>query len=100
MVLNLLINNPAIGVVGPQVFPFMRVVKLVRNGVKFTNSTNPITVVGNVSLTVIECCAPPPVRLVATCAAFAASAASSAVAPNPISVGATVHFATQIYKNC
>jgi hypothetical protein len=94
MVLNLLIDNPAIRVIGPQVFPFMRVVKLVRTGVKITNSTNPITVVGNVTLTVLDCCAPPPLRLAATCAA------SSTVAPNPISVGATLHFASQIYDNC
>jgi hypothetical protein len=100
MVLNLLIDNPAIRVIGPQVFPFMRVVKLVRTGVKITNSTNPITVVGNVTLTVLDCCAPPPLRLAATCAAFVASAASSAVAPNPILVGATLHFASQIYDNC
>ena len=52
MVLNLLIDNPAIRVVGPQVFPFMRAVKLIRYGVNITNSINPITVVGNVSLTV------------------------------------------------
>jgi len=58
MVLNLLIDNPAIRVIGPQVFPFMRVVKLVRTGVKITKSTN------------------------------------------PISVGATLHFASQIYDNC
>ena len=59
----------------------MRVVKLVRYGVKITNSTNPITVVGNVILTVLDCCAPPSIRLAATCAA---SATSAAVAPNPI----------------
>lgn len=37
MVLNLLIDNPAIRIIGPQVFPFMRVVKLVRYGVNITN---------------------------------------------------------------
>jgi len=62
--------------------------------------TNPITIAANLTLTIIECCAPPPVRLAATCVAFAASAASSAVAPNPVSVGATLHFATELYEKC
>lgn len=100
MVLNLIIENPAVQTVGSQFFPFMRVVKLVKHGVKITNSTNPITVVGNVTLTVIDCCAPPLLRLAATCAAFVASAASATVAPNPISVGAAVHFANEIYEKC
>ena len=55
MVLNLLIDNPAVRIIGPSIFPFMRVVKLVRYGVNITNSTNPITVVGNVTLTILDC---------------------------------------------
>lgn len=98
--LNLITENPAVQTVGSQVFPFMRVVKLVRYGSKITNSTNPITVVGNITLTIVECCCPPPIRLAAACTAFAASAASATIAPNPISVGAAVHFANEIYEKC
>ena len=88
------------GGVGQQLFPIGRAVKLVKCGSKVVNSTNPLAIAVNITLTVVECCAPPPLRLAATCAAFAASAASSAVAPNPISVGATLHFANQIYETC
>lgn len=88
------------GGVGQQLFPIGRAIKLVKYGSKAVNSTNPITIAANVTLTIVECCAPPPIRLAATCLAFAASAASSAVAPNPISVGATLHFATEIYEKC
>lgn len=91
MVLNLLMNNPAVRIIGPQFFPFMRVVKLVRSGLNITNSINPIMVVGNIILIVIDCYAPLFLRLAATCAA------SAAVAPKPISVGAAVYFANEIY---
>ena len=50
--------------------------KLVKYGSKAVNSTNPITIAANVTLTIVECCAPPPIRLAATCLAFAASATS------------------------
>ena len=65
MVLNLIVDNPAVRIIAPQVFPFMRVVKLVRYGVNITNSTNPITVVSNITLTVVDCCCPAPLRLAA-----------------------------------
>jgi hypothetical protein len=74
--------------------------KLVKYGSKTVNSKNPIIIAANVTLTIVECCASPPIRLAATCLAFVASAASSAVAPNPISVGATLYFATEIYEKC
>ena len=54
MVLNLILDNPAVRIIAPNVFPFMRVFKLVRYGVNITNSTNPITVVSNVTLTVLD----------------------------------------------
>ena len=86
--------------IGQQIFPIGRALKLVKYGSKAVNSTNPITIAANITLTIVECCAPPPVRLAATCVAFAASTASSAIAPNPISVGATLHFATELYDKC
>ena len=64
------------GGVGQQLFPMGRDMKLVRYGSKAVNSTNPITIAANVTLTIVECCAPPPIRLAATCLAFAASATS------------------------
>jgi len=89
--------------VGPSIFPLGRVVKVVRYGSK----SNSITVAVNITLTVIiklkliiECCSPPPVRLAATCVAFGGSLVSTIVSPNPVSLGATVHFLGEIYDKC
>ena len=49
--------------VGPNLFPLGRIVKVVRSGYKVTNSTNPLMIGANITLTVLECCAPPPVRM-------------------------------------
>lgn len=42
-------------------FPSGRELKLVKTGVDISNSTNLIIVTKNVTLTVLDCCAPPPV---------------------------------------
>ena len=70
MVFNILFDNQIVPVVEPQIFPVLRVVKLVRQGANITNSTNPIMIIGNITLTVLDCYAPPPVRLAATCTAI------------------------------
>ena len=50
----------------PHTFPVGRLAKLVKCGFKVTNSTNVVSVVGNITLTVIDCCTPPPARLACT----------------------------------
>jgi len=90
----------AVSKVGPNIFPLGRLVKIFRSGCKVTNSTNPLTIGANVTLTVLECCAPPPVKLAVTCVTFGAALTSTLMAPNPISLGATVHFMSEIYDNC
>ena len=86
--------------VGPNIFPLGRIVKVVWSGYKVTNSTNPLTIGANINLTVLECCAPPPVRLAVTCVTFGAVLTSTLMAPNPVSLGATVHFMGEIYDKC
>jgi hypothetical protein len=44
----------------PYAFPGGHTLKLVKNGINITNSTNPLSVATNVTLTVVDCCAPPP----------------------------------------
>ena len=39
-------------------------------------------------------------RLAVTCVAFGATLASNLMAPNPVSLGATVHFMGEIYDHC
>jgi hypothetical protein len=86
--------------VGPNLFPLGRIVKVVHSGYKVTNSTNPLTIGANVILTVLECSAPPPLRLAVACVTFAAALTSALTGPNPVSCGATVHFMGEIYDQC
>lgn len=81
-------------------FPGGRALKLAKNGVSITNSTNPVILAKNITLTVIDCCSPPPVRLAAHCVATTALIASSVLAPNPVTAGAAIHMVTEIYDNC
>jgi hypothetical protein len=59
------------------VIPGGRALKLIKNGVNITNSTSPLHVIKNITLTVVDCCAPPPVKLVAHCIAASALIAIS-----------------------
>jgi len=82
------------------IFPAGRALKLVTSGVNITNSTNPLTLTKNITLTVIECCAPPPFRLLARCVGAGALITASAVTPNPVTVGSAIHMITEIYTEC
>ena len=78
----------------------VRALKLFKNGVNLTNSTNPLMVTKNITLTVLDCCAPPPVRLVAHCIGAGAVIAASVASPNPITIGSAIHLISEIYDNC
>ena len=41
-----------------------RALKLIKNGVSITNSINPLTLTKNITLMVLDCSAPPPIRLI------------------------------------
>ena len=77
-----------------------RALKLFKNGVNLTNSTNPLMVTKNITLTVLDCCAPPPVRLVAHCIGAGAVIAASVASPNPVTIGSAIHLISEIYDNC
>jgi hypothetical protein len=81
-------------------FPGGRALKLVKNGVNITNSTNPLVLTKNITLTVIDCCTPPPVRLAAHCIGAGAVIAASVASPNPVTIGSAVHLISEIYDNC
>ena len=81
-------------------FPGGRALKLVKNGVNITNSTNPLVLIKNITLTVIDCCTPPPVRLAAHCIGAGAVIAASVTSPNPVTIGSAVHLISEIYDNC
>jgi len=67
------------------------------NGVKITNSSSPILVAKNITLTVVKCCRPPPLRLVAHGVAAAAPITTEVVSPNPYTVGMVIHLFSEIY---
>jgi len=69
-------------------------------GVKVTNSTNVISIAKNSTLTVIDCCAPPPLRLTAHCIAAGPTLIASVVTPNPLTVGAAAHLVVEILEEC
>jgi hypothetical protein len=85
---------------GTYLFPGGRSLKLIKTGVNVTNSTNPLSLTKNITLTVIDCCTPPPVRLAAHCVAAVAVIGASIASPNPVTIGSAVHIITDIYETC
>ncbi len=81
-------------------FPGGRTLKLIKSGVNITNSSNPLLLAKNVTLTVVDCCAPPPLRLAAHCVAASATIAASIASPNPVTIGSAVHLVTELYEKC
>jgi hypothetical protein len=81
-------------------FPGGRALKLIKTGINITNSTNPIMLTKNITLTILDCCAPPPVRLIAHCVSAGALIGASIAAPNPVTIGSSIHMLTEIYENC
>jgi len=53
-------------------FPVLRAIKLLRTSANLTNSTSPLVIAKNITLAIVDCCTPPPVRLVAHCFSVAA----------------------------
>lgn len=93
-------ENSLVSTITLNIFPFGRIVKVTRTAVNITNSTNPVVVTLNVTKTVLECCAPPPLRLAVDCVALGAGVVSTIASPNPISVGVAAHFVGKIYDEC
>ena len=81
-------------------FPGGRALKLVKDGVNVTNSTNPLILTKNITLMVVDCCTPPPIRFAAHCVAVGSLIAASVVSPNPVTIGSALHVVTEIYENC
>ena len=81
-------------------FPDGRALKLVRTGVCITSSTNPLVLAKNISLTVIECCAPPPLRLAAHCVGAVGLIGASIATPNPVTIGSSIHLVSELYELC
>ena len=81
-------------------FPGGRALKLVKDGINVTNSTNPLILTKNITLIVVDFCTLPPVRLTAQCVAARSLIAASVVSPNPVTIGSAIHTVTEISENC
>ena len=82
------------------IFPGGRALKLIKQGVNITNSSNPFILTKNITLTVIDCCTPAPVRLVAHCIGAGATIVASVTSPNPVTIGSVIHLVTELYEHC
>ena len=85
---------------GRIVFPGGRLVKLIKSGANITESTSPVLLTKNITLTVIDCCNLPPVRFAAHCISAGALITASIVFPNLVTLGSTIHIITKIYEQC
>jgi len=99
-VLGFGLGATVIKMVMPYVFPGVRGVKLIESTVNVTNSANPIVLTKNVTLAIIDCCAPLPFRLTAHCIGAGAVLAMSITSPNPITVGSALHIFKELYDEC
>jgi len=70
-----------------------RALKLLKNGVNITNSTSSLRVTKNITLTVLDCCVPPSVRLVVHCI-------GCSFGGTPKSIGSAIHLISEIYEKC
>ena len=82
------------------VFPGGRVLKLVKGGVNITSSTNPLILAKNITVTVVECCSPPPIRLAAHCIGATTVIVASIASPNPVTIGSAIHLVGELYEKC
>jgi len=80
-------------------FSGSRVLKLVKNGVNITNSTNTLQVSTNITLTVLDCCASP-LWLAAHCVGAGSVIVASLVSSNLVTIGSAIHLVSEIYDNC
>jgi hypothetical protein len=81
-------------------FPGAKALKLIRHTANITNSTSPLQITKNITLTVIDCCAPTPLRLTAHCLAAGSVILASLINPNPVTIGSAIHLVSEIYDDC
>lgn len=82
---------------GQVLFSGGRVLKLLKSGVNITQSSNPLGVAKNITLTVVDCCCPPAIKVPVDCVALRISLF---LPVSPIVVGFNIHLVNQIYEEC
>lgn len=80
-------------------YPFGRTCKIIKDRVLITNATNLLEITKNITLTVIDYCAPPPIRLAARRVTAVGLITVSITNPNSYTIGTFIHLVTDIYNN-
>ena len=80
-------------------FPGVQTAKLIKSGVNVTSSTRLLVFIKNITLVIVDCCTPPPVKLAAHCVAAGSLIVASVINPNSITIGSAIHVVTEIYDN-
>ena len=79
-------------------FPGIQALKLTKNRVNTINPTNPLFLLKNITLTVLDCSATVPLHSVVHYSSWVISA--STVSPNLTRIGSTVHLVRRLYEEC
>lgn len=91
---------PIIDAVIPYMFPVFRAKSLFDKATVITNSTNPVVLAKNITLTVVDLCCPPQLKVAARCVALGAFLISTATCPTPLNTGVVLHMISEIYDKC
>lgn len=85
---------------GSKMFRVVRAVKLIKAGANITESSNPILLAKNVTLTVVDCCYPLPLslKLATNCISVCSLIGYSIAAPNPFTIRLAIHMIAEIYE--
>ena len=79
---------------------FSRATNLYSLAKNASNSTNPVVLTTNITLTVLECCTPHSVSLTFHCLAAIGSVGATCLAPNLTIATASLGIVAELYKKC
>ena len=82
------------------VFPAIRTTQLFYKTGRIMNSTNPVSLATNITLTVVECCSPPLLRLTSQCLSIVTLVGASWAFSNPTTIDWTVSLLRGLYFKC
>jgi len=85
---------------GSAAFPAVRTSQLLYKTGKLVNSSDPLLLTTNITLTVVECCCPPPLRLASQCLSIVTLVGASWAFSNPTTIGCTVSLLSGLYFKC
>lgn len=87
--------------VGKYLFPAGRLVKLSKTVIKNSESSDPIVMAKNLTMTVLDCCSSNSgLKIAIKCTSGITLFSTLIVSPNPITFGACLNMLSEIYEDC